>query len=55
MNKKMKQKWLEEVDCGWKSAYINKNLNLLELGLWRVGFSVGEPFISAVIKMIANI
>lgn len=37
------------------SLHINKNLNLLELGLWRVGFSVGEPFISAVIKMIANI
>lgn len=55
MNKKMKWKWLEGVDGGGKSAYLNKNSNLLESGLWRVGFSVGEPFISAVIKMIANI
>lgn len=38
-----------------KIAYMNKNSNLLESGLCRVGFSVGEPFISSVIKMIANI
>ena len=55
MNKKMKWKWLEGFDGGGKSAYMNKNSNLLESGLCRVGFSVGEPFISSVIKMIANI